>query len=413
MGVNDILKVIYAPHKIFKEIIQNPKYLGAFILLIIFAVAQIGSSYVVASRSYIEQTLPTADQGDLWTNNATLWQASPSVTVTNNYADFINGTYYGSSSVQFAVSNSTSIQMALFDLGGSVNCGANGFKNVSLRVKIVTPDVKPANASLFLNSSSGSNFYYDLTNAFSNSTANVWNNLTIPVGSGAWSSNNAASWENITSLKMDFTWPSNSSIDVRIDGLFFRGIYKTPIETYGATAYLAQSALNGIAPFIFEWLLLTALLYIIIKGLKGNVIWRPLMVAVGFALVTMVIQAIIFIAIYSTLPNLYYPLEYLAGILGEEFNAAYSVISNQIALVLQISSIVQIAVYIWTVGLATIITRDITGDVKIAEQSGRGKAVSDATTVQDIRGFGWLKSLLVAGASFLLTILILGFVLGG
>jgi hypothetical protein len=406
LGVNDILKVIYAPHKIFKEIIQNPKYLGAFILLIIFAVAQIGSSYVVASRSYIEQTLPTADQRDLWTNNATLWQASSGVAITNNYADFINGTYYGSSSVQFAVNNSTNIQMALFDLGGSVNCGADGFKNISLRVKIVTPDVKPENVSLYLYSLSDSNFfYYDLTNAFSSSAVNVWNNITVPVGFGNWvSSNTAASWENITSLKMDFTWPSNSSIEMQIDGLFFRGTYKDPLEIYGTASYLAQSALNGIAPFIFEWLLLTALLYIIIKGLKGNVIWRPLMVAVGFALVTMVIQAIIFIAIYSTLPNLYYPLEYLAGTLGEEFNVASSVISNQIALVLLISSIVQIAVYIWTVGLATIITRDITGDVKIAEQTGRGKAASDATGSREVTAFGWTKSILVSAVSFVITV---------
>ncbi len=398
MGVNDILKVIYAPHKIFKEIIQNPRYLGAFILLIIFVVAQIGSSYVVASKSYIEQTLPTADQGDVWTNNATLWQASSGVAITNNYADFINGTYYGSSSVQFAVNNSTNIQMALFDLGGSVNCGADGFKNISLRVKIVTPDVKPENVSLYLYSLSDSNFfYYDLTNAFSSSAVNVWNNITIPVGSGDWvSSNTAASWENITSLKMDFTWSSNSSIDMRIDGLFFRGNFKDPLEVYGIS-YLASSALNAIAPFLFQWLLLTALLYIIIKGLKGTVTWRPLMVAVGFALVTLVIQALILVVTYSTLPNLYYPLEVLAGIPGE-FDVAYNVILNEIAFVNLVGGIVQIVVWLWTVALGSIITRNIT--VQVGEGS---------TGVQQ---FGWLKSILVSGASFLLTILILSFVLG-
>jgi hypothetical protein len=358
--------------------------------------------------------MPAGDQGDVWTQNAALWQANSGVTVSNNTADYINGTYYGSTSIEFSASNASSVWMELNNLDGAVDCGADGFKNVSLRVKIVTPDVKPENVTLYLYSLNASNFYYDLTKEFSNSTVNVWNNITTsPFDSGDWSNSSAdAKWENITGLKMDFTWPSNSSIKLRIDGLFFRGIYKTPIETYGATAYLAQSALSGITPFLFEWLLLTALLYVIIKGLKGNVTWRPLMVAVGFALITMVIQALILAVAYTTLPNLYYPLEVLANIPGE-FNVASSVISNQIALVLLISSIVQIAVYIWTVGLATIITRDITGDVKIAEQSGRGKAVSDATTVQDIRGFGWLKSLLVAGASFLLTILILGFVLGG
>ncbi|MCJ7559877.1 hypothetical protein MUO79_04575 [Candidatus Bathyarchaeota archaeon] len=399
MVINDILKVLYAPHKVFKEIIQNPRYLGAFILLIIFVVAQIGSSYVVASRSYVEQTMPMGDQGDVWTGNATLWQASSGVAITNNYADFINGTYYGSSSVQFAVNNSTNIQMALKDLGGSVNCGADGFKNISLRVKIVTPDVKPENVSLYLYSLSDSNFfYYDLTNAFSSSAMNVWNNITVPVGSGGWlSSNTAASWENITSLRMDFMWSSNSSIDMRIDGLFFRGGFKDPLEIYGTASYLAQSALSGITPFLFEWLLLTALLYVIIKGLKGNVTWRPLMVAVGFALITMVIQALILAVAYTTLPNLYYPLEVLANIPGE-FNVAYNAISNEIAFVTLVGSIVQAVVYVWTVALGAIITRNIT--VQVGEGS------------LGVQQFGWLKSVLVSGASFLLTILILGFVLG-
>jgi hypothetical protein len=184
---------------------------------------------------------------------------------------------------------------------------------------------------------------------------------------------------------MDFTWPSNSSIDLRIDGLFFRGNFESPFEIYGVS-YLATSALNAVTPFLFQWLLLTGLIYVIIKGLKGNVTWKPLMVAVGFALVTMVVQALILIVTYATLPNLYYPLQVLAGVPGE-FDVAYQVILNAIATVTLIGSIVQIAVYVWTIALGAIITRAITA-------------------------FGWLKSLLVSGASFLLTLLILGFILG-
>jgi hypothetical protein len=251
----------------------------------------------------------------------------------------------------------------------------------------VTPDVKPENVSLYLYSLSASNFYYDLTNAFSNSTVNVWSNIiTSPFDSGDWSNSSAdAKWENITGLKMEFTWLSNSSIDLRLDGLFFRGNFKDPLEIYGVS-YLATSALNAVTPFLFQWLLLTGLMYVIIKGLKGNVTWKPLMVAVGFALVTMVVQALILIVTYATLPNLYYPLEFLAGVPGE-FDAARQVILNAIATVTLIGSIVQIAVYVWTITLGAIITRAITE-------------------------FGWLKSLLVSGAGFLLTLLILGFILG-
>jgi hypothetical protein len=396
--VDDILRVLYAPQRAFKGIIQNPRFLGSFIVLIIFIVAQVGSSYVVASKSYIEQTMPAGNHGDVWTENATLWAASPGVAITNNYSDFINGSYYGNSSIEFAVNNSSGIQMALKDLGGSVNCGADGFKNVSFRVKLVTPDVKPENVTLYLYSLSDLNFfYYDLTSMFSGSVVNVWNNITIPVGSGEWQrSNTAASWENITGLKMDFAWPNNSNIKLRIDGLFFRGIFKDPLEIYGVS-YLATSALNAITPFIFQWLLLTGLIYMIIKGLKGNVTWKPLMVAVGFALVTMVIQALISIATYTTLPKLYYPLEVLASVPGESA-VAYKVILDEVAQVSLIGGIVQVIIYVWIVALGTIITRDITT-----------RAVEGSPGVQQ---FSWTKSLLVSAASFLLTLLILGFILG-
>jgi hypothetical protein len=396
---DDIIGVLYAPQRAFKKIVQNPRYLGPFILLIIFVVAQVGSSYVVASRSYIERTVPTVDQGDVWAENATLWAASPGVVIVNNYADFINASsYYGSSSIQFAVNNSTNIQIALKDLGGSVNCGADGFQNISLRVRLVSPDVKPEHVTLYLYSLSDLNFfYYDLTSLFSSSTLNVWNNITIPVSSGDWgSSNTAASWENITSLKMDFAWSSSSNIEMRIDGLFFRGVFKDPLEIYGAS-YFATSALNAITPFIFQWLLLTGLMYVIIKGLKGNVTWKPLMVAVGFALIAMVIQALILIAAYTTLPKIYYPLEVLADVPGES-DVAYQVISNEVAQVSLVAGIIQVVVYVWIVALGAIITRDVTAPM------GEG--------VPGVQQFGWPKSILVSGASFLMTLLILGLFLG-
>ena len=88
MVAKDILKVLYAPHKVFKDIIQKPGYLVPFFLLIIFVLAQVGSSYVIGSRSYIEQTMPVGDEGDVWTENATLWQANSGVTISENTVDF-------------------------------------------------------------------------------------------------------------------------------------------------------------------------------------------------------------------------------------------------------------------------------------------------------------------------------------
>ena len=242
MVAKEILRVLYAPHKVFKDVIQKPGYLGPFILLLIFVLAQVGSFYVSGSRLNIEQTMPVGAEADLWTENSMLWQANSGVVISDNEVDFINGSqailgfpdYYGNSSVGFAVSDSSTLKMALNDFGSQVNCGADGFMDVFFRVKIVIPDAQPENVTLTLYSVNASSFfYYDLTSAFSNNVVNVWNNITVPVGSGNWLSSGNPNWENITGLKLDFAWSTNSNIDLRLDGLFFRGKFETQIDRAG------------------------------------------------------------------------------------------------------------------------------------------------------------------------------------
>ncbi len=407
MVINDILKVLYAPHKVFKEIIQNPKYLGAFIVLLVFVAVQTGADYVYASKTYPEQTMPAADQGTVWTQNATLWQASSGVIITNNYVDFINSSsivsggppYFGSSSIKVTAANSSDVQVALSSFGDSVNCGADGFKNISLIVKLVTPGVKPENVTLTLYSVSDSNFFsYDITSLISSGAVNDWNNITVPVGTGAWvSSNSAASWGKITSLKMDFVWPTDSNVDLRIGGVFFRGIFKTPLETYGAGALIFNFALSYSTHFILQWLLLTALMYLLIKGLKGSALWKTLMVAVGFAFVTMVVQALIQVVAFASSPSLYLPLEALAG--SADLNVVLSkTVFDALTFINLTQSIASVIVFVWTIALGAIITRSITAPAPAAE----GAPVM-------YQQFGWMKSILVAGASFLLMLLIVSF----
>jgi len=406
--INEILKVFYAPHKAFKAIVQNPKYLGPLLILIIFTAAQTGFYYVQASKIYYEATLPPGLQADEWTENATLWQASPGAVVSNNYLDFINGTslgagspdYYGNSSIEFTLDSSQAIQMALADLDGSVDCSETGFKTLSFRTKVVAPAMKPQNVTMFLYSLSDSNyFYYDLTGSFSDSAADVWKNVTLPVGSTDWSSSNsAAKWQNITSLMIEFKWSNASNIKMRIDGLFFRGLFKNTIEVNGEQTVLLNYALIAATPFLVQWLLLTAIMYLIIKGLKGNVIWKPLMVAVGFALVTLIIQALAMLVTYSTLSPIIVPLEYFAGVPGE-FDVANQVILTALEQVTFISGIVQVAVWVWTIGLGAFIVRTV---------PVTSNALTEETTAQTSQ-LSWLKCLLISGASFALTIIIMGF----
>ncbi len=417
---DEILKVFYAPHRAFKEIAHNPRYLGPLLILIIFLLVQIGSSYVVASRSYLEQTVPTGQQGDTWTENANLWQVSQGVTAINNTVDYVNSTgdfyasnipYLGSSSVEFRTDNASSIQILLNNLDGSINCGSEGFQNLSLRVKIMSPSLAPGNVTLYLYSSNSTySFTYDLTREFSNSTIleqHYWNNMTVRLGTSNWvSSNSAASWENITGFGMVFAWPSSSNIDLLVDGIFFRGEYRSSMELYG-TGGLLSSATSSATSFLFQWLLFTGLMYVLIKGLKGSVTWKPVMVAVGFAMITFVIQAIILLVDYQTLPNVYYPLEILANIPGE-YDVAYAAVQSTIAPILLAGSIVQVFVYIWTIALGAFIVRAVTGVPPTSPPLAMAPTPEGETTLGS-QQFGWLKCLLVSAASFVITITILGF----
>ncbi len=397
MIVKDIGEVLYAPRKVFAQIIQNPKYLGAVIVLLLFVLAQTAFYYSYFSKNYSEQTFPVGDQFGTLTQNATLWSTSSGAVISYNYGDLINNTFYGNSSLQFALSNSSDIFIELGDFQNSVNCDPTGFQNISMRIKIVEPQIAPEKATLSLYSLNASNYFqYDLTQDLSNSAVSVWNNLTVPVGSGNWLSNGNPDWQNITGLRLDLAFSTNSSISLRLHGVFFRGIYKTPIEV-DSTGFLITILQLVLMQFLFEWLILTALLYIMIKALKGTVTWKPLFAAVGFALITTVIQTLIAIAATTTLPSLYYPIEFLANV-PVEAQLINNVVSATAATFSLIFGVFQIATYLWIVALGAIITRTITAPT--------AEGLSAAPQ------FGWGKSFLVSGASLFLTIVILGFLIG-
>ena len=49
---------------------------------------------------------------------------------------------------------------------------------------------------------------------------------------------------DIIGLKLEFVWPTVSNLTVRIDGLFFRGVFKPFMESVGST-YLFQTPLTA------------------------------------------------------------------------------------------------------------------------------------------------------------------------
>jgi len=377
-----IFKVLYAPHKAFKEISQNPKYIGPIIIMILFAVANVGSTYTVVSRTYVEETLPLARQLDEWTENATLWKSNGSPTV--NYTDFIEGIIYGNRSIEFSAVNTT-IYMQLDDIG-PVNCSdSSGYKKLYLRIKWTSPSV-PENATIYLYSTNSLGyFYYNLTRDISNATVNVWNNFTIELANQNWTDiGTSADWGNITGLGLEFTWPISSNITVLVDGLFFGGVFKPPVED--VVGYMINFSIFAFMQFVIRWIFLGGVIYIMTKAFKANTVWRVILILVGFALITMFIQAVINAAAFSTLPTIRYPCELVGGVEGESENA-YNKILGETWLVNQIYGYVQIAVLIWTIALCTIAVRLTTE-------------------------FSWTKSLLIAAVAYFAATFVEGFLVG-
>jgi hypothetical protein len=383
--LKDILKVIYAPSKAFNEIVQNPKYIGPILIMVLFVIANLGFVYVLISKTYAEATLPTADQLDMWTENATLWTGTSGVAITENFVDYISGAYYGNRSIEFSIVNSTQIWMQLNDIG-SINCsGQDGYKSLYLRIDRISPEDTPANATIYLFSATPSDyFYYNLTDEFSNSTLNVWNNLTIQLDSQTWNSIANASWEDIRGLKLEFGWLNDSNITLLVDGLFFGGVFESPVNNL--VNYMINYSIVSVMQFVVKWVFLGGLLYIMTKAFGAKIVWRPILILVGFALITMFVQAVANTALFSTLPTLYYGFPLLGGANGETA-IAYNEILNETWLVSQINGYIQIAVHFWTIVLCAI-------------------------AVRMLAQFSWTKSFLVATVAYFATVLAQSFLLG-
>jgi hypothetical protein len=380
-----IFKVIYAPRETLREVAQNPKYIGPILIMVLFIVANLSSAYVLVTKTYVEETLPSLAQRDEWTENATKWASIIGAPPTENFSDYIAGYYYGNRSIEFTAENSDKISMQLQDVE-PVNCSSQGgFTKLYLRVKLASPNYPPKNVSLYLysNNSFNSFFYRNITGEFSNATANIWNNLTIPLADGDWHGTATADWSEITGLMLEFTWNQTSNIKVLIDGLFFGGVFKPYAES--VASYMAVYALYSSMQFIIRWVLLGGVIYILTKAFKAKTVWRVMLILAGFALVTMFIQAAISTAAFSTLPTLKYSFGYMGGVEGEA-ESAYQKIVEETWFVNQVYSGVQIAILLWTVSLCAIAVRLTTE-------------------------FSWTTSLLIAFTAYFAAVFIEGFLM--
>ncbi len=346
-------EVLYAPHRAFRNIVQNPKIYGPILLMILFVATYAAFGSVAYSKIYDEQAVPNLSlQKDVWTEDATLWASNAAISLNNDSVRG-NGFYFGNNSVQFSIDNSALISMQI-NFSEPVNCtGPEGYKNVFFRTKLVHPSgVDVANASITLFSDEVGQFNHSLTGQLLPTNNTQWYNFTLGVGGpqAGWTESGLPDWSNITGLQFDFGWNQNANITVLIDGLFFRGLYP-PLST-DATGLVYSFAATGFMRFVVTWLVLGGILYIVARGLGGKSHWKTMLLLTGFCLTPLFVGNIITTGAYTTLPLIFRPVELFSGVPGE-YDIAYSALVDKTSTVTMVDQYTQLAMLVWVVLLCT------------------------------------------------------------
>jgi len=400
MYAKEILRVIYAPQKAFKEIIQNPRYIGPLLIMLLFMITSIGLGYALLSKMYVDQITPQGSTFDEWTEDTSFWTSNANITL--NTQDYISGTYdgsyyatygiyptlyYGNKSIEFSLASSSQVWLEL-NISGSLNClPPNGYDSLSFRLKLIEPSTSPQNVSLYMLSTSPQDtFYHNLTEQLN--AIGVWNNLTISIGpeSGEWTSNANANWGDITGLRLELTWPtSTSNITLIVDGLFFHGVYKSLADTASGTLFVFP--INAFMQFTIQWVIFGGLLFLIPRMFKVKTVWKPLLIIAGFSLVTLFIQRLAIATTFAVMPPVRYPLQVVGGVPGE-WEPAYNEVSDSVNVASQVLRLIEIGLYAWTIGLCAIALRLMLE-------------------------FSWMKSLLISAVAYFGSILLFRFLTYG
>ncbi len=348
MSVREVFRVIYAPHKAFKEIIQKPGYKGPLIIMLLFVLSFSGFYYVFSTRVYYDQTEPKLSDLDKWTENASLWRSNQGAEVSNNTSDYIEGNYYGNKSIQFKLKNSSWIFMEL-KIPETLNCiEPNQYTNLTFRVKIVEPSEAPSKMSIYLLSENSTNKYFNYTLRGDSIRVGVWDTKTILLREFSSVDGN---WSNITGLNLKLEWLDNKNITVLIDGVFFHGYYKSIFEMNGSTI-MVNSMINGFMQFTIQWVILGIILYLFSKLFRAQPVWKTMLTISGFVLITFFIQNLVLTGVVLAYPEMHLSLETLGGVSGEGWTVDAQNFTS--ILTIKYDILDRIVYFVWIVALCSI-----------------------------------------------------------
>ncbi len=313
-----VLKVIYAPHKAFKEITQNPKLIGPILVMALFVAASLGTRYIQATKMYVQQTLPNSldlNNRDPWTETAAMWQSNANITT------IASDRLLGAQSIQFDVSNDTLVWAELKDIG-TINCSSNeGYNNLTFGMKwIHTSSIVPRDINLFLYSNNSTEYFrYSITEHENQTVNDQWSNYTVLLGPSIakWiNSSSQASWDNVTSLRIEATWDdfARSNLTIRVDATYFLSDRFEQLSgkiVENASMYAFLDLMN----FAMNWILTSVTLLIVarfftaVKTSKTKAELKTFLIIAGYSLIVFVFMQLIFSIFYIANPALYFSLE--------------------------------------------------------------------------------------------------------
>ncbi|MEM1540025.1 MAG: hypothetical protein QXJ07_01390 [Candidatus Bathyarchaeia archaeon] len=351
MSMREVFRIIYAPHKALREIIQKPRYKGPLIIMLLFVLSSSGFYYALSTRVYYDQTAPSLSEYDKWTEDVSLWYSNENAIVSVNTTDYIKGDRYGNKSIQFKLENSSLIYMEL-KIPETLNCiEPNHYTNLTFRIKIAEPFDVPSNMSIYLFSENSTSKYFVYFLQSIPIKIGIWDNKTILLEDFSSFDGN---WANITSLMLKLEWPSNKNITVLVDGVFFHGFYRTEFEIYGG-AVLLYSIVNAFMIFFMQWVIFGVILYLFLRLFKAQPVWKTMLVISGFALVALFVQNLILTGIVLAYPEIRLSLKTLGGVPGE--GSTVDVQNYMSIIFIQYNILERIVYYVWVVILCSIAVR--------------------------------------------------------
>lgn len=373
--LHDIFKVIYSPVKAFREILENPRYIGPAIIIIISLFLTIGTQYVSVSKHYLETITPTSPR-DAWTNMTTpssMWATNASMGNVTAYSNANNDLLAGNYSVHAIVSNTSEILLKTADIG-TINCSEFKTLYYKLMYSGYNQTQAPQNASytylrlLSLNNESRY-FEFDLSNQLYLNKSQAWTdaNVTLNFTSvSGWTSNGSPNWENITGIEFMLGFPQKGQLSLYLNDLYFGGKYEVLYGAVGVSYWLSSTVVSSVFDILLRWLIFAGLLWLTLKVFQpqGSP-FKTLLIVVGYAFAIMFVYVTIDILSISQLPILYFPNKVIFPLTGREIQTV-SLATNNIYNTYWVPTVAYdvfvgawYVSHVWTIGLFSIALRTL------------------------------------------------------